>query len=420
MKNSLIVLTKVYICIVNQIYIMMKKSLLAMAAVMLLASTADAMYLIGEPAGAWDPSVGIEMEQNEDGSWSWSGEIGSSQYFGFATELGESGDWATFNSLYRLNPSTGDGTVAEPGMHDLVLGGMDGAFRGCGAPVTLTVSNLGDTYQLEVVAEGEVPPTPPADEQWSLIGAFNGWDGDVPMVRSEENGNVWSVTMDQLEGEFKFRCNADWAVNFGYAGDDVVLIESDCELPMMRDGYNFSIAPATDVTLTIDVAEGTLSVSGMATAPQEPRILGLVGSMNDWAWEWSYMLMENIEGSNVYTLWLDALAMDWEFKIVSYDGTEEFSCNDMMMMADQLYMLDSNPGNMKAGADYTDVFMTLDLNEGTLSFTGTQVGDVSVKGIEAADADAVYYNMQGVRVENPENGIFVRVANGRASKVSLK
>ena len=33
------------------------------------------------------------------------------------------------------------------------------------------------------------------------------------------------------------------------------------------------------------------------------------------------------------------------------------------------------------------------------------------------DGEAVYFNLQGVRVDNPENGIFVRVANGKAVKV---
>jgi hypothetical protein len=40
-----------------------------------------------------------------------------------------------------------------------------------------------------------------------------------------------------------------------------------------------------------------------------------------------------------------------------------------------------------------------------------------VESIEADDAEAVYFNLQGVRVNNPEKGIFIRVANGKSSKV---
>ncbi len=37
--------------------------------------------------------------------------------------------------------------------------------------------------------------------------------------------------------------------------------------------------------------------------------------------------------------------------------------------------------------------------------------------IEAADADAEYYNLQGVRVDKPEHGVYIRVSGGNAEKV---
>ena len=40
-----------------------------------------------------------------------------------------------------------------------------------------------------------------------------------------------------------------------------------------------------------------------------------------------------------------------------------------------------------------------------------------IAGIEAEDGEAVYFNLQGVRVQNPENGIFIRVQNGKATKI---
>ena len=36
------------------------------------------------------------------------------------------------------------------------------------------------------------------------------------------------------------------------------------------------------------------------------------------------------------------------------------------------------------------------------------------------DSEAVYYNLQGVKVANPEKGIYVKVSNGKASKVLVK
>lgn len=46
---------------------------------------------------------------------------------------------------------------------------------------------------------------------------------------------------------------------------------------------------------------------------------------------------------------------------------------------------------------------------------------VGVEGIEAEENVApVYYNLQGVRVANPENGIFIMVKGGKSSKVLIK
>lgn len=46
----------------------------------------------------------------------------------------------------------------------------------------------------------------------------------------------------------------------------------------------------------------------------------------------------------------------------------------------------------------------------------TGVSDVAVE----ADGEAVYYNLNGVKVANPENGLFIKVQGGKASKVLVK
>ena len=43
-----------------------------------------------------------------------------------------------------------------------------------------------------------------------------------------------------------------------------------------------------------------------------------------------------------------------------------------------------------------------------------------IDAIEAVDSDARYFNLQGVEVKNPENGVYVKVANGKVSKVIVK
>lgn len=51
---------------------------------------------------------------------------------------------------------------------------------------------------------------------------------------------------------------------------------------------------------------------------------------------------------------------------------------------------------------------------GNLYFYGTTSG---IEEVETASGEAVYYTLQGVKVANPEHGIFIKVTNGKAQKV---
>ena len=48
----------------------------------------------------------------------------------------------------------------------------------------------------------------------SIIGGFNDWAGDVEMTYNKEDG-CWEVTTNEVSGEYKFRANHDWGINWG-------------------------------------------------------------------------------------------------------------------------------------------------------------------------------------------------------------
>ena len=51
-------------------------------------------------------------------------------------------------------------------------------------------------------------------ESVSMIGGFNGWGDDLEMTWNAAEG-CWEVTTDQVTGEYKFRANHDWGINWG-------------------------------------------------------------------------------------------------------------------------------------------------------------------------------------------------------------
>lgn len=55
-------------------------------------------------------------------------------------------------------------------------------------------------------------------------------------------------------------------------------------------------------------------------------------------------------------------------------------------------------------------------SESQIKFTSIPT---TVEAIEAVDGPAEYFNLQGVKIANPDHGIFIKVQNGKASKVIL-
>lgn len=84
-------------------------------------------------------------------------------------------------------------------------------------------------------------------DTWGIIGGFNGWGASVAMTFNTATG-VWSVTRDMPAGEFKFRANNDWGLNFGDNNNDG---------KPEYNGNNLNITSAGNYTITLD-----LSVAG--------------------------------------------------------------------------------------------------------------------------------------------------------------
>ncbi len=78
--------------------------------------------------------------------------------------------------------------------------------------------------------------------------------------------------------------------------------------------------------------------------------------------------------------------------------------------------------SVEAGTYDVTVVVTLFNGEPSLYVIGYKASETSgIEDIEAADeAEAVYYNLNGVRVDNPENGIFIVRRGDKVSKVVIR
>ena len=114
-----------------------------------------------------------------------------------------------------------------------------------------------------------------------------------------------------------------------------------------------------------------------------------------------------------------------EFKFSEVKGTwDEFNAkaiciaNDATVALDQATPLYKYAGsNCKAAVEAGKAYkVTIDLNENTITISES----TAIEGIEVEAGEAVYYNLQGVKVANPENGVFIKVQGNNASKVLVK
>ena len=82
---------------------------------------------------------------------------------------------------------------------------------------------------------------------WGVIGSAtaDGWNSDQNMTYDVAN-KVWTVTLDLVQGEIKFRANDSWDLNYGDDGADGKLDPG---------GANIAIPAAGNYTITLDLSQ---------------------------------------------------------------------------------------------------------------------------------------------------------------------
>lgn len=142
-----------------------------------------------------------------------------------------------------------------------------------------------------------------------------------------------------------------------------------------------------------------------------------------------YILAETEKGSGFYTGEFEFEAKEnnsfrFYSKLDGWDnssiGASQDDKQNPFTFTDNVYegeIFIGGKGSWQLPDDFAGkVKMTVNLNEKNIKLEAETKQD-SIEAIEAEAAEAVYYNLQGVRVANPENGIFIKVAGNKVEKV---
>ncbi len=143
-----------------------------------------------------------------------------------------------------------DGTAftLRNGDDDKIYGVTGGVVTENGNPIslskdgyTLTVNLNNNTFESVV-------------DSWGIIGSAippYDWSEDITMVWDFDS-EMWTITGDFVQGEFKFRKDDGWAVNLG---------DNDTDGSLEQDGANIPLDASGNYTITLDVDNATYTIT---------------------------------------------------------------------------------------------------------------------------------------------------------------
>lgn len=208
-------------------------------------------------------------------------------------------DWALNwgAEAFGMTVSNGDGNLeAKAGSYRI--------YANMNNPAAMTIELNAGMYGKEEPVGGNTTPEPEPEPEptpvvgWSLIGAFNGWAGDLMLT---SDGTYYVIKGAELEGELKFRKDGQWnykdeegnevQTNLGAA--EGVTFAADEELALAPNGGNINVTAGTyDVYLDPENAKAWFitdgSYPGEEPKPEEPEFegvaseWGIVGDVNNW------------------------------------------------------------------------------------------------------------------------------------------
>lgn len=215
---------------------------------------------------------------------------------------------------------------------------------------------------------------------------------------------------------FTFTTDGAWGGAWRPTNQGDWTVKENGEISALPSGSNgcFIISIPGTYTVTPNEANTSFTITGFSGEVVEDK-LQFFGNIDDAGWEafdlddkGSYVL--TFTKSVYFTFTTDVWAGAWR----PVDGTEDCIVTPGVTIEAQV------GGNQKCFTIETPGTYTLTPNEADHTFVMT-AGTTAVEGIEIEENVApVYYNLQGVRVDAPANGLYIVVRGDKVAKEIVK
>lgn len=398
----------------------MKKTLLIAVAALFAAAQANAdYYVIGNDVNGQNWALAApdaKMTEKSSGVYEWNGQtLGSSFKINNGTWDDGAPNIGSNGSKIKLDVAYSYGEGSDTG---------DIAFDAFG-----TVTNpkvVLDTNAKTITLSGSAEATDPSDVTFYIIGSnVNGqsWALAAEDAKFESKGNgiyEWKGTM--LGTGFKINdgtwSNGDY--NIGSAGAEIAMNQP---YNYWANGSSGNIAfqgftELKDPVVELNINDETITLtSGTPDGEASWYVTGINGVYelnNDW-------ILTQVGNTNVFQREVYVVETAGKVKISDDGWAHQYGTNDPEVnfinpdnLSVYLDKVDGEGGDVDYELEEGTYTVQFDLDELMLTFVS---GSVGVETVVLGEGKAVYYNLQGQKVANPEKGIFVRVQNGKAVKV---
>lgn len=382
-------------------------------------------YLIGDFNGWGEADASQKFTNNGGGKYT------------ITTTKAISGGWKINNGTWDLN--FGQGEAGQPVAGTLYNLATNPAQGNLTTPVpvgTLITLNYVEGGQCTLLIAGggddPNPPTPTDFTGWyvNVLGDFNDWkdngiqpnaDGEVTHKDLAIGTSGWKIKIWDGTSDIYLSTGAPVAVG------EWVAISGNADANMTVAGAEESSVYNLEFNCKTNSVRLTL-VGGDDPNPPTPDTIELVlsGSMNTWAQnDANYLMSRN---GYIYTITLPKLEAGTEFKVKEAvnNWTNSWGGSDggnTVASGEELDAWYDSSVNFLVADEMTDVTVTFVWSgslakdvKSTLVVTGRTS---AIEAVETAanNAEAVYYNLQGIRVNNPVDGqIYIVNRGGKVSK----
>lgn len=272
-----------------------------------------------------------------------------------------------------------------------------------------------------------------ASAQVYFVGEFNGvqmWTPETPLEATVNADGNWEITLEKTGGFKMSTVKGDWdtfngsafSVNEGNVTEEY--IGKFVDVMAWGENTNMPAQANWKVEVTPDYKQVRFTQEGEAAAIEAY----LTGGFADWGFV-DLWKMTTVEKDKLYTFVCEGetmLAAGVEFKIATPGWTMINYSTLGEAIADgepsEVVYNDPSQANSFFSEDFTGT-ITLNLINGfnkpaEITFTPAGAG---VEGVTVENnAKAVYYNLQGVQVANPEAGLYIVRRGDKVSKILVK